>query len=433
MTDATPQNAGPTIWIVSTGTEILQGHYPDTNAQWIASELMGLGFSVERIMAIPDDHRVLSTELGFACRRCDLIIMTGGLGPTADDMNREAVAGVFGVELIEDADALADIEGRFASRGWPMPPSNRVQAQFPQGAKVLPNQWGTAPGFVIAPPEGSDLRANLLALPGPPREMQPMFTQIATPEILSRFGEGRTRLRTLTLHTVGLPESTLNERIDDLFGLDPAVNVALLAGKWRVDIRLTLKGKDDAENDALAEKWRGLIRERIDPMSIWGEDDVEFAGVVGGLLRERGQTLALAESCTGGLIAKQITDVAGSSDYFVEGFVTYSDASKTRRLGVSEATLAEFGAVSAETAGEMAAGAREAAGTDWALSVTGIAGPGGATAEKPLGLVFFGLAMPDGRIKTRRIQAFPGRAAVRELSAVTGLDILRRGILRFGG
>lgn len=419
------------IWIVSTGTEILQGHYPDTNAQWLSREILGMGFQVDRHMALPDQHEILGEELALACRRCDLVIMTGGLGPTADDLNRETVAKIYGVNLIEDGEALAQIERLFSQRGRPMPPSNAVQALIPEGAEILPNAWGTAPGFFMPAKPCGEIRASLLALPGPPREMQPMFKTLAADRILRQFTDGRRTMRTLTLHTVGLAESHINERISDLFGSDPRVNVALLAGNWRVDVRLTLQGASEEENADLEKKWRELIYDRIGELNIWGEDEATFPSVIGSLLRERKQTLALAESCTGGLIAKQITDVAGSSDYFLEGFVTYSNNAKINRLGVPADLIETHGAVSAEVAEAMAVGAQRVSGGDWALSVTGIAGPGGATKEKPVGLVFFGVATPEGKVKSRRILGFRGRDAVRELSAVTGMDILRRAILRY--
>ena len=422
---------GPRIWIVSTGTEILQGHYPDTNAQWLSRELMEMGFEVDRHMALPDRHEALGRELAMACERCDLVIMTGGLGPTADDLNRETVAGVFQTKLIEDERAKREIEERFTRRGRVMPESNLVQALVPEGAKILYNKWGTAPGFFLAPAEGSGLRARLLALPGPPREMHPLFKTLAVGLINEAFGQRARTMRTLTIHTVGVAESYINDRMKDLFGIDPKVNVALLAGKWRVDVRLTLQGDSPEENKALEEEWREMIVSRLGPEKIFGEDETTLPQAVGELLRERGQTLALAESCTGGLIAKQITDVPGSSDYFIEGFVTYANDAKTRRLGVPEELLAEHGAVSPQVAEAMATGARAATDADWALSVTGIAGPGGGTEEKPVGLVYFGLASPEGRVKHRRIMGLGGeREAIREFSAVTGLDILRRAIIR---
>ena len=431
------QNKGgghpPRIWIVSTGTEILQGHYPDTNAQWLSRELLAMGFEIERHMALPDRHDVLAEELAMAAGKCDLIIMTGGLGPTADDMNRVSVAKVFQTKLIEDKRALDEIRERFARRHRPMPESNAVQAMIPEGAEVLYNRWGTAPGFYLHPKEGSGLQSSLLALPGPPREMRPMFEKLASSLILDQFGGERRERRTLTIHTVGLAESHINDRIKDLFGIDPRVNVALLAGKWRVDVRLTLQGESAQENQGLEEEWREIIYERLGEQNIFGEDRVELPEAVGMLLRERGQTLALAESCTGGLIAKQMTDAPGSSDYFLEGFVTYANEAKTKRLNVTRELLEEQGAVSAPVAEAMARGAQQATGADWALSVTGIAGPAGGSEEKPVGLVFFGLAAPDGRLKHRRIMGLGGdRAAVREYSAVTGLNLLRRAILQSG-
>lgn len=428
------KSRGPRIWIVSTGTEILQGHYADTNAQWISQQLFGMGLRVDRHMAIPDDHDLLFEELDNACKRCDLIIMTGGLGPTADDMNRYSVAKVFGVELFEDQASLDFIKLLFESRKRVMPPSNAVQAQFPGGATILQNKRGTAPGFFIEPKPESELRASLLAMPGPPREMRPMFMEAAAPIILEKFAGGRRVMRTLTIHTVGVAESHINDRMADLFDSDPNVGVALLAGRWRVDVRLTLQGDSDEENKANEERWIDLICERIGEENIFGLDEVDLQMAVGKLLADRGETLTLAESCTGGLISKQITDVAGSSAYFLEGFVTYTDEAKERSLGVPKDLLVQYGAVSAEVAEAMAEGAQSATGSDWALSITGIAGPGGGSEEKPVGLVYFGLAAPDGQVMHRRILGLGGdRSGIREFSAVTALDFLRRAILRAGG
>ncbi len=430
MSQATQSAANPVIWILSTGTEILQGHYPDTNAQWLSRELMGMGFEVDRHMAIADRAEALRDGLNVAAKSCDLVIMTGGLGPTADDLNRETVASVFGVRLVEDERAREEIEERFSKRGRKMPPSNLVQALIPEGSQILYNAWGTAPGFFLRPKPESAVRASMLALPGPPREMNPMFKTLGASMLLDTFGGGRRNLRTLTVHSVGLAESFINDRIKDLFGSDRRVNVALLAGKWRVDVRLTFQCDNSNDIDDLETQWAETIVERIGRENIFGVNETGFEEAIGQLLRERGETLATAESCTGGLVAKRLTDVAGSSDYFVEGFVTYSNQAKTKRLGVSEELLDRHGAVSAEVAAAMASGAKEATGADWALSVTGIAGPGGGTAEKPVGLVFFGLAAPDGRVKTKRILGLSDRAAIRELSSVTGLDILRRAIIR---
>lgn len=426
-----PKSGEPKIWIVSTGTEILQGHYADTNAQWLSQQIFGLGLRIDRHMALADDHNSLHEELEFACRRCDLIIMTGGLGPTADDLNRQSVARVYGVELEEDSESLERIERLFSSRGRLMPPSNNVQALFPVGAQILPNNWGTAPGFLMPPPEGSELRASLLALPGPPRENRPMFETMVADLIRERFGVESKVLRTLTIHTAGVAESHLNDRIQDFFDRDPKVGVALLAGKWRVDVRLTLQGESDAENDRLQEHWIDHIVDRVGEENIFGLNDTTLPGALGRMLKERGETLALAESCTGGLIAKQITDEPGCSDYFLEGFVTYSNEAKMRTLGVSKETLDEHGAVSSQVAEEMAAGAQKATGADWVLSVTGVAGPDGGTADKPVGLVYMGLAEPDRHVIHRRMLGLGGeREAIREFTAVQGLDLVRRAIIR---
>lgn len=431
MESETPRD--PAIWIISTGTEILQGLYPDTNAQWLSGRMMEMGLRVTRHMAMPDNHADLREGLDWAVCRCDLLIMTGGLGPTADDLNRQTVAEVFGVDLLEDETSLREIADRFSSRGRPMPPGNEIQALFPRGAQIIRNEWGTAPGFLMPPPEGSAARAALLALPGPPREMRPMFNELAAPMILERFGGGRACMKTLTFHTAGLAESHVNQCIKDLFDADPRVCVALLAGKWRVDIRLTLQAPCDADNERLAEDWRGLIHDRVGSENIWGEGDTEFEQAIGAMLRERGQTLATAESCTGGLIAQRLTDHAGSSEFFLQGFVTYSNASKVKTLGVPRDVIEECGAVSAEIAEAMALGAKLASGADWAVSVTGVAGPGGGSPEKPVGLVWLGLASPGGEVRSKRLMGpSRDRQAVRDLTAVTSLDWLRRSILRRG-
>jgi nicotinamide-nucleotide amidase len=420
------------IWIISSGAEILQGLYPDTNAWWLSARLLELGFEVERHLALPDRDEALRDEIARAAHCCDLIVMSGGLGPTEDDLTRAAVARIYDVKLIEDARALGEIEERFKKRGREMAASNRVQALLPAGSTPLYNQWGTAPGFVIEPRGAdSELRATLCALPGPPRELRPMFDRLAAPILLERFADRRRSIRTLTMHTVGLAESHVNDRLADLFGADPKVNLALLAGQWRVDVRLTLAAESPEENAALAARWRAWIAERLGADRIFGEGAATLPEVVGSLLRARGQTLAAAESCTGGLVAKQITDVAGSSDYFIEGFVTYSNAAKTRALGVDAKLLESRGAVSPQVAEAMAASARRVTGADWAIGVTGVAGPGGGTAEKPVGLVYLGLASPDGAVRNKRLMSVAGdREGVREFTAVCALDWLRRAILR---
>lgn len=419
----------PAIWIVSTGTEILQGKYPDTNAQHLSRRLLEMGLPVLRHVAAPDNPVELESVLTAASQQCDLVITTGGLGPTLDDLNRQIIAGIWDLPLEEDQDSLARMMGRFAKRGHTtMPPGNESQALIPRGAVVLANDWGTAPGFVIEPRENGP-RAVMAALPGPPREMRPVFEERLKPELERIYAQWIRPLRTLTIHTAGMPESRANDLIADLFGADERVNVALLASLWRVEVRLTLDGGDDASNDALADQWRTRIMERLGPEFVFGENGTTLEGAVGALLRERGETLALAESCTGGLIAGRVTAAPGSSEYFREGFVTYANEAKTTRLGVDATLIETHGAVSAEVAAAMAEGARRASGADWALSITGVAGPGGGTDEKPIGTVHMALAGPE-RATVGLKHCFLGdRDDMRAQSITAALALLRRGLL----
>ncbi len=427
MTPTSP-SPSPVIWIFSTGTEILQGHHTDRNSPEISARLHELGLQTARHVAIPDNADALREALSEAAARAHLVITTGGLGPTVDDMNRPAMAEAWGVDLVENAEALERIRERYRRRELAMPESNRKQAFAPRGSVVLQNDHGTAPGFYLRPgPEGP--RATLLALPGPPREMRPMFEEGALPLILEQFGGRPSRFRTLKMLTHDIPEALVNERIEDLFEADTRVGVALLAAQGRVEVRLTLMGETGEENDRLEHDWRERIHGRLGAENIITEGDEGLETVIGRLLRERGQTVATAESCTGGQIAGRITDVAGSSEYFIEGFITYANRAKLARIGVNPDLLARHGAVSIEVAGAMATGTREIAGTDWAVSVSGIAGPGGGSADKPVGLVFIGLAGPDGVAHAQRRQFVGNRAEVRLQTVQTALDMLRRGLI----
>ncbi|MEN6627233.1 MAG: competence/damage-inducible protein A [Candidatus Sumerlaeia bacterium] len=419
----------PTIWIFSTGTEILQGAGTDTNSPWLSAGLLELGLATSRHMALPDRGDLLREALKEAAAHADLLITTGGLGPTGDDLSRNLIAEVWGAALEKNDEALERMARRFHAWGRPMPPSNDVQAYVPRGSIILQNDHGTAPGFYMHPggPNGK-IRAGVLALPGPPHEMRPMF-DAARQLIIEDFARGLGRPRTLTLHTVGVGESSINDLVADFFERDPRMTFALLAKPGQVDVRMTFFGRDDAESVAMEAEWRARIVEIIGARHVYGENDTTLEDAVGSLLRARGQTVAVAESCTAGLLAARLTESAGSSDYFVEGFVTYANEAKRARLGVSEELLAKHGAVSAEVAEAMARGARAASGADWAVSITGIAGPGGGSAEKPVGLVYFGLAGPDGSVKVERRQFLGARAVVRSQATIAALNLLRRGLL----
>jgi nicotinamide-nucleotide amidase len=388
---------------------------------------MGVGLPTARHMALPDDGGALRDGLGWAAEKADLVITTGGLGPTEDDLNRSVIADVWGRELYEDADAIQGITEQLQRRGRTLLTANRVQAQLPRGARLAPNPNGTAPGFYLPPEEG---KAAILALPGPPRELQPMFEMSGLPMILETFGSvARGALTNLTLRTAGLPEAAINERIRDLFGSDPAVDLALLFTLGTVDVRLTLLENDPIAQAATAVRWRRLIAERLGAENIYAEGQETLAASVGNELRRRGQTVATAESCTGGLLAASLTDIVGASAWFTEGFVTYANEAKIARLGVGPELIERHGAVSPEVAEAMAAGARRVTGCDWAISATGIAGPSGGTAEKPVGLVWYGLARPGGDAAAIQHVLAGGRDEIRQRAVQRGLDLLRRVIL----
>ncbi|OPZ10062.1 MAG: Nicotinamide-nucleotide amidohydrolase PncC [candidate division BRC1 bacterium ADurb.BinA364] len=338
---------------------------------------------------------------------------------------RGAVARAFDAPLRHDEKAWAMILERFSRRNLPMRESNRRQTLIPQGAEPIYNNYGTAPGFAIPACDG---RPALIALPGPPREMKPLFEEQAVPWLRSAFPVAHCQ-RVLEIHTAGRSESDLNEVVADLFGARPDVNVAWLAGGGMVRVRLTLRAATAQALDALREEMRAEVVRRIGEEDVWGYDDETLPDTVGRLLAERGLTIAVAESCTGGLINAALTERAGASAYLKRGFVVYSNDAKVEMLGVNPATIEAHGAVSGETAAEMAAGALRAAGADIALAVTGIAGPSGGTAEKPVGLVFVGIATETG-VETHSYRLGGERAMVRQYSTARALDLARRRILR---
>jgi nicotinamide-nucleotide amidase len=430
-----------TVALVSTGTEILQGLYPDTNASFLAGRLSGLGLEVTLVAASSDDQAQLETTLRHAATRADLVICTGGLGPTADDVNRDVFARVFDVPLVTDDEAIRMMTARFAHRGRPMPERNLVQALVPRGATVFQNQWGTAPGYFLPsaderaipfpddPAAAGPRSTALIAMPGPPSEMRPMFEACALPIIAERAA-GAAFVKTLTLHTYGRPESELGEQTGDLFGADPRVVLGILAKTYGVDFRITARSSSSEEMEQLIAATLDELTRRVGRSCIYGLDAETMATATAALLRRTERTVATAESCTGGLVAKLLTDIAGSSDYFIQGAVTYTNKSKHTMLGVRAATLEAHGAVSAETAAEMAEGARKASGAWYGIALTGIAGPTGGTDEKPVGLVYIGLAHADATSPHVRCCRFVGsRETIRNHAALTALDMIRSDIL----
>lgn len=410
-----------TAEIIAIGTEMLLGELVDTNSAWLGQRLAALGVGVYRHTTIGDNPARISEALREAAIRSDLVLTTGGLGPTSDDLTNACLAEVAGREMVEYEEARRHVDEMFARFGREPTPSNYKQALFPEGTEPIPNPRGTAMGALL------EVDGTLFAtFPGVPVEMRGMFEDTLEPLVRSRT-EGSIVSRTLWF--TGIGESALAEEVQHLLDAsDPTV--APLAGQGKVRLRITARGADKAEARAKIDPVAEEILEKLGKY-YFGEDDETLESAVGKTLTDRGETLALAESCTGGLIAKRLTDAAGSSAYFTEGIVTYSDEAKRRLLGVPESTLHEYGAVSEETARAMAEGARERSGADHALSVTGIAGPGGGTKEKPVGTVWFGLADRTGsEAHEVDLSAWArSREAIRERSANLAFDLLRRHLL----
>jgi len=414
--------------IISTGTEICQGRYADTNARFLSAELTKYGVKVAWHSTTLDEGGLIRDTLARATQRADIAIMTGGLGPTEDDLTRPILAELSGYELIEDRRVIEMIEERFRRRGRPTNPSNRNQGLVPRNATVLYNDWGTAPGVMIETLREGRAPFVLFALPGPPREMIPMFNERVRPLLEGRLGL-RPCARILDIHTIFRAESELNERLRDLYGADPRVTVAWLANIGQVDIRLSCLVPDATQRDEAIETMRGKVVERIGAEDIYGYDDDTLESVLGRLLKERGMTIALAESCTGGLATKRLTDISGSSAYVLESFVTYTNDAKVKRLGVDPALIESHGAVSEPVAIAMAEGVRRVSGATLGAGVTGIAGPTGGTPDKPVGTVCAALATPDG--VEANMRTYTGdRGLIRNQSANRVFDMARRWLLK---
>lgn len=417
--------------ILAIGTELLAPGRVETNAADLTGALADLGIPVVFRGVIGDDEEGIASAVRHALERAELVILTGGLGPTLDDRTRDGVARALGRELRRDAEVAEWLHERFRRRGIEMPEVNLRQAMVPEGAEVLSNRRGSAPGLWIPAgvrgETGNEERRErfVVLLPGPPREMRPMFEEHVRPRLASYAGSHRYRTRKLWV--AGLPESTVEQAVVGLYRNVANPETTILAGPGQVEIRLTAKAPSVEEADALIESLAAPMRERLGD-ALFTESEENLEELVGKLLRANGFSLSLAESITGGLIAHRITEVPGASEYFERGYVTYSNESKTELLGVPEELFAAVGAVSEKVALAMARGARDRAGTDFAVAVTGIAGPAGGGLEKPVGLVFIGLSSPRGDRAERFL--LPGqRSYVKQWTAQIALDLLRRELL----
>ena len=411
--------------IICVGTELLLGNILNINAQFLAQQLAILGIPHYYQTVVGDNPARLKHSIEIASERAQVLIFTGGLGPTPDDLTTETLANFFGVTLVERPEILADIAYKYAQRGREMTPSTRKQALSPQGAEVLPNPTGTAPGILWQPRPG----LTILTFPGVPSEMQRMWQETAVPYLKS-LGWGKEIIYSRTLRFWGIAESALAEKAEHFLKC-PNPTVAPYASRGEVKLRISAKAESEAEAKQLISPVEQKLQQ-IGGLDCYGADDDTLASVVGKLLLGLGETLSVAESCTGGGLGQMLTNVAGSSSYFLGGVISYDNSVKVSLLGVNPEDIAQFGAVSAAVAEQMAAGVRSRLSTTWGLSITGIAGPDGGTATKPVGLVYIGLAGPNGEVQSieHRFGQARERSLIRHVSACTALDHLRRLLTR---
>ena len=412
--------------IIAVGSELLGSTRTDTNSLYLSDRLSALGIDLRIKSVVGDEHGDLALLFGQALERSDVIVLTGGLGPTDDDLTRDVVSQVMGLPMTVDPAIVAKIRARFERRGLTMPEVNRRQAQVPAGAIVLDNPNGTAPGLFIS---GSGAHAGRLVilLPGPPRELQPMFDLVCSGPLRERAG--RERAYRVSLFLTGKGESHVEQLIQPIYArwrdAVPPISTTILAAMGQIELHLTVR--DDDEARALG----ALERARNELLAVIGADVYSVDGrameqVVGELLAARGYTIAAAESCTGGLLTSRLTDVPGSSSYVRAGIVAYAYEDKTSLLGVPRALIETHGAVSEPVAVAMAEGIRERTGADVAIGITGIAGPGGGTAAKPVGTVVIAVLVPGQPIYVRTYTFIGPRGMVKFQAAQAAMDRVRR-------
>jgi nicotinamide-nucleotide amidase len=411
------------IELLTIGDELLLGFTVDTNAAYIARALSELGVEIVHRTTVGDDAERIAAAVAEGIERTGAVITTGGLGPTADDMTRPAIAKLFGRELVRDDEIVAQIEARFHRLGSTrMPATNIVQAMVPAGARVLVNHHGSAPGLFIDDAQGR----WVVMLPGVPREMRGMMADTVIPLLRERMHEAQSVIVSRMLRTTGIGESALAERLGELGrGID-GMPLAFLPGWEGVDLRITSRGLPPAEAASQLDSAAAQLREVAGPV-VYGEHGVDLAALVLDMCRERGLRLATAESCTGGLLGARITQISGSSDVYLGGIIAYANDVKVAQLGVREATLAEHGAVSEQVAREMAEGAQRALGASIGVGITGIAGPGGGSPEKPVGTVWIAVSgIGDTRSMGR---VYVGdREEIRLRATQASLDQIRRAL-----
>jgi nicotinamide-nucleotide amidase len=408
------------VEILSTGDEVCFGSIIDSNAAHIASAISELGIEVTRHSCVGDDMNALVAILSEIGMRADILIATGGLGPTIDDLTASAAATAAGVKLSLNQSAIKYIDDFFAQFKRKMAESDYKQAMLPEGSTPILNRMGTAPGFIL-----TIHRCCCYFLPGVPREMERMLSDQVIPDIISQQGDEKNITRTAMLSIFGLPEASVNDRLKSFTSSHPDVKLGMVARFPIIYVKLFMSGDNEEQIIAEIEKAKQTTVNTLGDY-VFSTDGATMESEVGRLLKYRKLTLAVAESCTGGLISHLLTNIPGSSDYFVFSMVTYANIAKTDNLRVSAATIEKFGAVSEETAREMAENIRKKSGASYGLSVSGIAGPTGATKDKPVGTVCIGIAGAEGVISRRFQSPFQERLSNKQIFAICALDAIRR-------
>ncbi len=405
--------------IIAVGTELLLGNIVNTNAQYLSQKLADLGIDVFYHVAVGDNLQRLSDTIRQGLQRSELIITSGGLGPTVDDLTKEGVADALGIKLLPDEASIRKIEGLFKAMGRPMTENNIKQGYIPEGASVLENDNGTAPGVLI-----EKNGRTIIMLPGPPKELYPMFEDRVLPYLRAKVNS---TIRSKMLRVIGVGESAAEDMLKEIFNSQTNPTIAPYAKEGEVHLRITAKAGTAEEADIMIDQMENRVRDILGD-NIYGYDEEALEAVVLKLLQERKLTLALAESCTGGLVSNRLTDIPGASESLMYGVVSYSNEAKVKLLGVKEETLRAYGAVSSQTAEEMAAGVRSLVNADIGVSVTGIAGPDGGSPEKPVGLVYIGIASGE-KTEVHKVIFNGNRKRIKWNTSNKALDLLRRELL----
>lgn len=407
--------------IIAIGSELLTPDRTDTNSLWLTEKLNEIGIEVKLKTIVGDDEPRLEETIKDALKRSEIVITTGGLGPTEDDITRQCSARAIGRELVFREELAEELRQRFRNWGREMPEINKRQAFVIEGARILPNPNGSASGMLI------EIDGKFLAVfPGPPRELKPMFENYVLPEFKKTAGEIIVRRKILRVS--GMGESAIDEAIAPIYKEYKTVQTSILFNRSEVEVHIIARSERQAEAEKLLEELSGKIAEKLG-VAVFTINGEQMEEVVGKLLTKNGKTLSLAESCTGGLIGERLTDVSGSSAYFIEGVIAYANEAKIRTLNVKPELIEKHGAVSGEVAEAMAKGMRERAATDYAISVTGVAGPSGGTEEKPVGLVYIGFA-DESQVKSLKLNLPGDRYLIRWRASQAALDYLRRQILK---